>query len=113
MVTLFVTLLSITGGLTYFGMMGFSYQKMLSIAKGNCRDCSSNWKCYTDHAVGAFFGGLFWPIGWAMVLGIVNGRAGSRTERRQTKALADAEHRVELARLQAQEAAYLDRALRG
>lgn len=63
----------------------------------------------------AFFGPLFWPVALGVWGGILLtstiGSPSDRAESRRRREIEEAEHRVYMAKLQAQESAELDRML--
>ena len=63
---------------------------------------------------GPFMAGLFWPVAIPFILGTMLCReaTGTRAEKRREREIIEAKHKVELAKLRAEETAQLERALR-
>lgn len=99
----------------YTFMCGLTYQKFESHYDKNG---------FRDSELGAFLSCLFWPIVSIIVFGMVLSKSKfdsetniltfkGRTERRRQRELAEAQHRVEVAKLIEQENDILDRQLNG
>lgn len=106
-------ILIIIGAFAYLVIGGSVYRNIQAHYRPLCRRAKIS-QCDSDcgHSVLAGLSVFLWPITLPVMLGVNFKTPQSRNERRRAKELAEAEHKVELARIRAEETAQLERALR-
>lgn len=109
-----MVLIYILSVMAYFTMSGFVFGKLQNHYKPLCSYSASNCDAECGHSVGSAIAGLLWPVALPIAAGKVlsNSERVSRDQKRRTKELAEARHKKELARIEAETTYELEKALR-
>lgn len=113
-----VALIVIGSIMTYLVVAGATMVNFTSWRERECPSCAYGRRCTSDHKASGFFAGLLFPLALPLIVGttVVPNFADAdrqpRAERRRQKEMEEAEHRVQLARVRAQETEALERSLK-
>lgn len=100
--------------MAYFTMSGYVFGRMNSHYKSICKyQRTNNCDGECGHVIGSIISGLVWPVALPIAAGKVlsNSERVSRDTKRRTKEIAEANHKHELARIEAKTTYELEKAL--
>lgn len=100
--------------MAYFATSGYVFGKVNGHYKSICKyQKTNNCDGECGHVIGAIIAGLLWPVSMPIAAGKVMSESDRtpRDAKRRTRELEEARHKKELARIQAETTAALERAL--
>lgn len=118
-----LALIIVSSILTYLYAAGTVSRNFKAVSAKRCHKCSTpdRWgdtNCRADHVSAAIFAGLLFPAALPLLLGLygaggvfATGQGGTRDERRRARELTEANHKEELAKIQARTTRELEKAL--